>query len=128
MNQLVQAVNLGYRDGHEIVRLYTISGLLAKSLLEKNLVVLTKTFKIAPQHLLPIDTANNSQVTLPVKLYTSSSLDLKKSTTVTVLSIENGVNYFTVFNKSNEIEYSRIQLKLHLERVFVIFINVFRLL
>ena len=131
------AVNLGHRDGCEIVRLYT-SGkkqLLVKSLLDKNLVVPTKTFIMAPQHLPrsvsmtpddeclsfclpPINIAYKGQVTLPVKFYTSSSLHLKKSTPVTVINIQNGVKYFTVFNKSKEMEYSRVKLKLHLERVF----------
>jgi hypothetical protein len=111
-NQPVNAISLGRLEDYEVVRLFTkCSGqLLAKSLLDKNLVVQTETYKMALKNLpgdihsmtpegqsptmtsISLSPISDTQFTVPVvKFYTSSSLDLNTNFFVTILSIQNGV-------------------------------------
>jgi len=137
INQPVNAISLGRLEDYEVVRLFTKCGrLLAKSLLDKNLVVQTETYKMAPKNLpgdvhsmtpegqsptmtsISLSPLSDTQFTVPVaKFYTSSSLDLNTNFFVTILSIQNGVKNFTVMKKLDETERSRIQSQLNIEKV-----------
>ena len=137
INQPVNAIFLGRVEDYEVIRLFTKCGrLLAKSLMEKNLVVQTETYKMAIQNLpggvhsmtpegqspttspslSPI--SDSTQFTAPaVKFYTSSSIHLNTSLFVTVISIQKGVNGFTILKQMDEAERRKIQSKLNMEKV-----------
>ena len=120
INRSVKAISLGFVEDYEVVRLYTNCGqLLAKSLLDGHLVVENETYKTALKHLpvdglispmseLSLSPIRDAQTKPVPKIYTLSSLEMNTDYQVTVLNIQNGIKSFTVFNKLDETELSRI--------------------
>ena len=141
INLPVKAISLGFVEDYEVVRLYTNRGrLLAKLLLDNHLVVENETYKTALKHLpvdellspmtaLTLSPTRDAQLAVPaVKVYTLSSLEKNTNFQVTVLNIQNSMKKFTIFNKLEETERSKIVSQLMSFDSVIISLGKFRII
>lgn len=127
VNCTAYAIHLGFIKDYEGIRLYSGNGeLVARVLYKRNLVTIAETYyeackKPTPNiksfldSIEPMCIESRSLLESPIIadgyepiLYTASSLD--SECPVTVTSIQNGINEFTVRKISVEVERTRIQL------------------
>lgn len=129
-------MSLGNAEDYEVIRIYTkCGGLVAKALIDKNLMVKTETYQTALESL-PLDAhsltpALGTPATSPlgsplsdsypvvpaIQFYISSCLQINTDCQVTVSSIQNGVNKFTVLKKSSETKRNKISSELKVLQV-----------